>query len=151
MFVDIALPDLRPTGTLSLAAAYPLFFGIATQEQATRVARNIHSKFLKPGGWVTTLRETGQQWDSPNGWAPLHWITCCGLERYGFHDEALAGACRWVETNIAAYRAHGYLLEKYNVTASSRAGAGGEYEVQDGFGWTNGVLLCLMNKFGMRY
>ncbi len=27
-------------------------------------------------------------------------------------------------------------------------GAGGEYDVQDGFGWTNGVYLDLISKYG---
>ena len=149
MFVDLALPDLQSTGVLSLAAAYPLFFGIATPEQGARVAHRIHADFLQPGGWSVTLYDTGQQWDSPNGWAPMQWITYCGLERYGFYDEARIGATRWVENNIAAYRQHGRLLEKYNVKTSGLAGAGGEYRVQDGFGWTNAVLLRFMQKLGI--
>lgn len=149
MFVDLSLPDFAATGTLSIASAYPLFFGTATQEQAECVAQRIQSDFLKAGGWVTTNYETGQQWDSPNGWAPLQWITCRGLERYGFHKEARAGATRWIENNVAVYEKHGYLLEKYNVVLSGLAGTGGEYEVQEGFGWTNGVLLRLMQKFAI--
>ena len=148
MFVDITLPDMKSTGTLSIAATYPLFFGIALPEQAARVAHRVHSDFLKPGGWLTTLYDTGQQWDRPNGWAPMQWIAFCGLENYGFTDEAKAGASRWVEDNIAIYREHGRLLEKYNVEFSGLAGTGGEYEVQDGFGWTNAVLLRLMHKLG---
>ena len=145
MFMDLEVPGLRSTGTLSLAAACPLFFGIATDDQAARVAERIHGDFLASGGWLTTLVETGQQWDRPNGWAPMQWIVYCGLERYGFHDEARAGASRWVDDNVAIYRDHGRLLEKYNVEERGLAGAG-EYEVQDGFGWTNAVLLRLMHK-----
>lgn len=148
MFMDLQLPGFGVTGTQSIAAAYPLFFGIATDEQARRVAECIHHDFLKAGGWVTSNYETGQQWDSPNGWAPMQWITCCGLERYGFHDEARLGAQRWVDNNIAVYREHGCLLEKYNVVSSGLAGTGGEYEVQEGFGWTNAVLVRLKHKLG---
>jgi len=144
MFVDLALPDMKSTGTLSIAATYPLFFGIALPEQAARVAHRVQSDFLKPGGWLTTPYDTGQQWDRPNGWAPMQWIAFCGLENYGFTDEAKAGASRWVEDNITIYREHGRLLEKYNVDFSGLAGTGGEYEVQDGFGWTNAVLIRLM-------
>jgi alpha,alpha-trehalase len=148
MFMDLSLPDFSVTGTISIAAAYPLFFGIATQAQAEQVAECIHRDFLKLGGWVTSNYDTGQQWDSPNGWAPMQWITYCGLKRYGFHEEARTGATRWVEDNIAVYEQHGRLLEKYNVESSGRAGTGGEYEVQDGFGWTNAVLLRLMQILG---
>jgi alpha,alpha-trehalase len=35
------------------------------------------------------------------------------------------------------------LLEKYDVEQPELLAGGGEYDVQDGFGWTNGVLLCL--------
>ena len=69
-----------------------------------------------------------------------------GLGRYGFDEQARKGATRWVENNLAVYRQHGRLLEKYNVESSGVAGAGGEYDVQDGFGWTNGVLLRLMRE-----
>ncbi len=146
MFMDLALPGLETTGTLSIAATYPLFFGIATDDQAEHVASRIDTDFLKAGGWLTTPYETGQQWDKPNGWAPMQWIAYCGLERYGFSEEARAGATRWVEDNVTVYTQHGRLLEKYNVESSGLAGSGGEYEVQDGFGWTNGVFLGLSRK-----
>lgn len=146
MFMDLVLPDFEVTGTLTIAAAYPLFFGVATSAQGERVAQCLHDDFLEAGGWLTTLYETGQQWDRPNGWAPMQWTTYRGLRRYGFDEEARAGAARWVENNLAVYQQHGRLLEKYNVVSSGVAGAGGEYDVQDGFGWTNGVLLRLMRE-----
>ncbi len=145
-FMDLSLPDFAVTGTRSLATTFPLFFGIATPAQARRVARCLRTDLLKAGGWVTSARVTGQQWDSPNGWAPLQWMTFCGLDRYGFHDEARTGARRWIDNVVAIYRAHGRLLEKYDVVSCGHAGTGGEYEVQDGFGWTNGVLLRLMRE-----
>lgn len=146
MFVDLLLPDFSPTGTLSIAAVYPLYFGIASARQAEQVAMCVHEDFLKAGGWVTANYDSGQQWDAPNGWAPMQWMTYRGLRRYGYEHEARAGAKRWIENNIAVYRANGRLLEKYNVVSSGHAGGGGEYEVQDGFGWTNGVLLRLMQE-----
>ena len=151
VFMDLSLRESTTTGVVSIATAYPLYFGIATQEQAARVAQRIHQDFLKPGGWVTSSYGTGQQWDSPNGWAPMQWITYRGLERYGFHEEAREGASRWVENNIAVYRKHGCLLEKYDVESRGLAGTGGEYEVQEGFGWTNGVLLRLMRSLGRKW
>ena len=145
-FVDLLLADLQPTGTLSLAAAFPLFFNLATPDQASRVAARIHAEFLKPGGWVTTLNNSGQQWDAPNGWAPLQWIVYTGMRNYGFSEEAKEGARCWVENNKAVYRSTGRLLEKYNVEEIGLFAEGGEYQVQDGFGWTNGVLLSLLNE-----
>ena len=39
-------------------------------------------------------------------------------------------------------------MEKYNVEDASLEAGGGEYPGQDGFGWTNGVLLALIQKYG---
>jgi len=41
------------------------------------------------------------------------------------------------------YERTGKLVEKYDVTGDAAAG-GGEYPLQDGFGWTNGVLRRLL-------
>ncbi len=147
-FMDLALPDFAVTGTQSIAMMYPLYFGIATEAQAERVVEVVQRDFLKAGGWVTSNHDTGHQWDSPNGWAPMQWTTYRGLERYGYVDEAREGARRWVDDNLAIYEKHGRLLEKYNVESPGKLGAGGEYEVQDGFGWTNAVLVRLMSRLG---
>jgi alpha,alpha-trehalase len=87
--------------------------------------------------------ETGQQWDAPNGWAPVQWIAVDGLRRY--HQDRLAEtiACRWMRTVNAVYDDSGKLVEKYDVIRTNRKGGGGEYPTQDGFGWTNGVMRKL--------
>ena len=41
-----------------------------------------------------------------------------------------------VEQNFAVNKC---LLEKYNVCTPAVLASGGEYQVQQGFGWTNGV------------
>jgi len=38
------------------------------------------------------------------------------------------------------------LIEKYSVESHQGLGGGGEYPLQDGFGWTNGVLAALLNE-----
>lgn len=133
--------------TPTLAAVFPLDFKIATQAQADRVAQGLKLNFLKPGGLVTTLNFSGQQWDAPNGWAPLQYMAVTGLENYGHNDLAKDIATRWALLNIRVFKKTGKLLEKYNVVDTSLTAGGGEYPLQDGFGWTNGVLLKLMNKY----
>lgn len=147
LFCDLLLPGLEPTGCRSLAAAFPLFFGVATPAQAEQCCRSFEREFLRAGGWTTTLAHSGQQWDAPNGWAPLHWVTYAGLKHYGFTKAAEEGARRWVRNNIEVFEKTGRLLEKYNVEQIGAFTGGGEYEVQHGFGWTNGVLLRLMDEF----
>jgi alpha,alpha-trehalase len=138
----------KRTGVKSLAMAYPLFFNMASQLQADKVAAYLAEHFLKPGGVVTTLANTGQQWDAPNGWAPLQWMSVQGLENYGHHNLALTIAERWTALNEKVYKNTGKFVEKYNVEDLSLDAGGGEYPVQDGFGWSNGVYLALKNYMG---
>ena len=132
---------------VSIAMVYPLFFNMANKEQAGKVAALVQKSFLQRGGVATTIVNTGQQWDAPNGWAPLQYITIKGLQNYGHSALAKTIAQRWMQLNIASFRQTGKLLEKYNVQTGSAEAGGGEYPLQDGFGWTNGVLLKLMNEF----
>jgi alpha,alpha-trehalase len=127
----------------SLAAVYPLFTGLASGQQAEAVAALLRDSFLFSGGLVSTAVDSGQQWDFPNGWAPLHWIAVKGLADYGHLELALEIARRWTELNETVYRNTGKFVEKYNVVDTSLLAGGGEYPVQDGFGWSNGVYLAL--------
>jgi alpha,alpha-trehalase len=38
------------------------------------------------------------------------------------------------------------MIEKYDVVNESGVGGGGEYPLQDGFGWTNGVAAALIDE-----
>ena len=132
----------------TIAAATPLYFGIATQEEAENVIATIKDRFLVAGGVQTTLENSGEQWDAPNGWAPLQWITILGLENYGADELAETIAQRWIRVNTEVFGRTGKLMEKYNVVDTRLEAGGGEYAGQDGFGWTNGVLLALIRKYG---
>jgi len=134
----------RVTDRPTLAAASPLYFGLATPEQGRAVAARLEREFLKPGGFVTTLIASGQQWDAPNGWPPLEWLSIEGVRRYGRADLADAARDRWLGLNQRTYRATGKMNEKYDVVDLRRRAGGGEYPTQDGFGWTNGVALALL-------
>jgi len=124
-----------------------LYFKLATATQAKAVSEKLEKDFLKPGGLITTLKTTRQQWDAPNAWAPLQWVSIQGLHHYGYHKLADTISNRWVNLNISVFKETGKLMEKYNVVESkSKGGGGGEYPLQDGFGWTNGVLLKLLKR-----
>lgn len=145
-FVDVRLSDSTPSKMTSSATAFPLFLKLATEGQAKDVAEVLERDYLKAGGWVTTPRHSPHQWDAPNGWAPLQWVIYQGLKNYGYQVQAETGAQCWIDNNLEVYRKTGNLLEKYNVEEVGIVAGGGEYEVQCGFGWTNGVLLKLMNE-----
>ncbi len=147
-FMDYNFKAAAQTDVYSLAGLYPLYFHVADQSQSIQVAKKIKDSFLKGGGVLTTLNNTGQQWDSPNGWAPLEWIAIQGLRNYG--HEALAGDIRqrWLTLNEKIYNSTYKFIEKYNVEDLSKEGGGGEYPNQDGFGWSNGVFQKLSREAG---
>jgi alpha,alpha-trehalase len=134
--------------TLPVTAAglFPLFLHVANRHQAAMETQTVRRRLLKPGGIATTLVVSGQQWDHPNGWAPLQWIAVVGLKNYNEAHLAEAIAKRWSCENIDGYQRSRTFVEKYNLMTGS-AGGGGEYAVQVGFGWTNGVLRALASLY----
>ena len=136
----------RMTDRPTLAAAAPLYFGLAEPEQGRAVAARLERDFLRPGGFVTTTIASGQQWDAPNGWPPLQWLAIEGVRRYGRADLADRARERWLALNRRVYAATGKMTEKYDVEDPARPAGGGEYPTQDGFGWTNGVALALARQ-----
>jgi len=145
-YFDYHFIDRQFSTQYTVAALYPLFFLAATPEQAAAVAKLVEEKFLQQGGVVTTLNLTGQQWDFPNGWAPLQWVAYKGLKNYG-HTQLAAGIRnRWMAANEKVYARSGKMMEKYNVTDTASKASGGEYPNQDGFGWSNGVYLAFSTE-----
>jgi alpha,alpha-trehalase len=146
-FVDYNWRKKQVSPVKTLAGVFPLEFHIADTIQAVSVAVHLQTEFLQSGGLVTTLNTNGQQWDSPNAWAPLQYMAIYSLINY--HQSRLAKdiAMAWIKTNIRAFKKTGKLMEKYNVVDTHTKAGGGEYNLQDGFGWTNGVLLNLMDYY----
>lgn len=142
-YVDYRWTRRARIARVSAATLYPLFVSMASDAQGSAVSRTVRGRLLEPGGVVTTPLDTGQQWDSPNGWAPLQWIAVEGLRRYREAGLAEVIACRWMRDVDAVYQDSGKLVEKYDVIHTNRKGGGGEYPTQDGFGWTNGVMRKL--------
>lgn len=147
-FGDFNFAEGKATGKFTAASVFPLFFKIARREQAASVAEKVEGHLLKAGGLLTTPVNSGQQWDAPNGWAPLQWMAIQGFRNYGLDELASTIRDRWVSLNKRVYENTGKLVEKYNVEDMDLLAGGGEYPVQDGFGWTNGVLKRLLKEIG---
>jgi alpha,alpha-trehalase len=147
VYVDYRWTGERQNSQVTAATLYPLFVAVASQAQARAVAATVAHDLLEPGGIVTTKLNTGEQWDSPNGWAPLQWLAVEGFKNYGEDALAAAIACRWIVTVDGFYAQTGKLIEKYDVIEPGRRGGGGEYPTQDGFGWTNGVMRKLLTLY----
>jgi alpha,alpha-trehalase len=132
-----------PRTELTAATVTPLFVDLSTQAQATAVAATCRAKLLAPGGFATTLASSGEQWDRPNGWAPLQWLAVCAFERTGHRSLAKSIRSRWLRTVGELFCREAKVVEKYALREDpdqrTAGGGGGEYPLQDGFGWTNGV------------
>jgi alpha,alpha-trehalase len=149
-YFDYHFPSQQLNGCITAAGIYPLFFNIASQDQADACAETVQYFLMKEGGLVTTTNDTGQQWDAPNGWAPLQWMAVQGLKNYGHNDLAMELTRRWLRVCENVYQETGKFVEKYNVQDLGAKAGGGEYPVQDGFGWSNGVFVALKNQLKNR-
>lgn len=131
---------------LTAATVTPLFVQCASAAQAERVATTIRARMLAPGGISTTeVSDSGQQWDRPNGWAPLQWMAIQGFLEYGHHDLAHTISRRWLLIVSELYEGESKLVEKYVLRPTMEHATGGEYPLQDGFGWTNGIVARLLH------
>ncbi|CRK41697.1 hypothetical protein BN1708_008528, partial [Verticillium longisporum] len=148
---------------------------LAVKTAFERVATYLDTK---DGGIPATNLQTGEQWDQPSVWPPLMHILMEGLRNtpatFGESDphymevQGLAlrlgqryldsTFCTWYATGGSTSdtpqlegfdeREVGIMFEKYSDNSTNQAGGGGEYEVVEGFGWTNGVLLWVVDTFG---
>ena len=149
-YVDYDMVNKKQLHELTLAGMAPFFFNAAEKSYAPKASKVLREQFLKDGGFLTSLKNTGEQWDAPNGWPPLEWLAIIGLDNYGETALAKDAASRWVRLNVQVFERTGKLMEKYNVVDTHLEAGGGEYPGQDGFGWTNGVLLGLMKKYDLK-
>ena len=155
LYYDYNYAKERRGNVSSLAAYYPLWAGMADENQARQLVGALR-RFENKGGLATTdalpigqfvLGAVPTQWAYPNGWAPLHYLVVKGLQRYGYQTDARRIAQKWLKTNLIWFQKHGVFLEKYNVVVPGRPPAKGLYPSQTGFGWTNAVFERFCREF----
>jgi alpha,alpha-trehalase len=151
VYYDYHWKNKTLTRKFTPASLFPLWLSAIPAEKETKIgkaaAEKIKKDLLQQGGVLTSTITNNQQWDAPNGWAPLQWVTIMALEKTGQQELAFEIAQRWLKLNEDVYYRTGKLMEKYNVVDTHLEAGGGEYEGQDGFGWTNGVYLALKKKY----
>jgi alpha,alpha-trehalase len=152
IYYDYNWKNKMLTGKFTPASFFPLWLMIddekVNQQKGLAAADKLKKLLLKNGGVLSTAITNNQQWDAPNGWAPLQWIVINALENSNQKDLAKSIAKRWIKLNNDVYLRTSKLMEKYNVIDTHLEAGGGEYPGQDGFGWTNGVLQALIAKYG---
>ncbi|KAJ1939076.1 hypothetical protein GGF37_004548 [Kickxella alabastrina] len=166
LYYDYFLEESKRSTVFSPASVWPYWaFGKNSAGNSQRAFTYV-SQTLKhnPGGIPVTLINSGQQWDWPMAWPPLQYVTIQGA--LATNNTALANAlaqsyvnsvfCAWYSTGgsipnvlnqLPGQTDSGHMFEKFNSADVGKQGGGGEYVVQAGFGWTNGVLLWALDKF----
>ena len=99
------------------------------------------------GGVPVSLVNSGEQWDMPNAWPPVVHALIMGLAQVSMlQNAAKMVAQQWLQGSFDVFCHSKTIFEKRNVLHTG-AGGGGEYDVQVGFGWSNGVLLDLLRRY----
>ncbi len=155
LYCDYNYARERQGNVASLATFYPLWAGMVDDKRAARLVKSLR-RFEQKGGLATTDSvplgkfvpgAMPTQWAYPNGWAPLHFLVVKGLQRYGYHDDAVRIVFKWLHTNLDWFTKHGVFLEKYNVANTEKPPVKGVYPSQVGFGWTNAVFERFCQEF----
>jgi len=157
--LDLATLELRKAfyGS-SMMALWTDSYGIVRNK--TYTARRaidymkISGVFDYAGGLPASLSsESGLQWDLPNGWAPLNAIGVEGLRRAASYDTRAEGialdlARKWVFNNYYTFvnDSKHPMMEDYNVVQPGK-GSSHFYPVQEGFGWSNAVVMKLLKIY----
>ena len=149
LYYDYSFAEKKIRRYPFLTTFYPLWAGFASKEQAAQVRANL-SKFERVGGLQTSTHVSGNQWDSPFGWAPLQMIAAEGLRRYGYNDDAERISMKFLSVVNREFLRQGFIVEKYDVVNGGSNVASqihfGYSANQAGFGWTNAVFTRLYDQ-----
>jgi len=142
IYYDYDFVNHRQSKIASLGTFFPLWANVASTEQAKLVVSNLSLFEFEYG--VSACENSDQeivyQWDYPNGWPPLFYITIAGLKNYGFMDDARRIAEKYMKVVDKNFKETGELWEKYNVVDGSIK-VKNEYEMPAMMGWTAGVFV----------
>jgi alpha,alpha-trehalase len=149
LYYDYEFVHRRPRHYPFLTTFYPLWAGFASKEQAAKVVANL-KQFERLGGLQTSTYISGNQWDSPFGWAPLHMIAADGMRRYGYTEDAERISMKWLGLVRNEFLRQRYIVEKYDVVKGGSEVSSqihfGYSANQAGFGWTNAVFTELYDQ-----
>ncbi len=154
-FYDYNFKTGEQIGYISATNFYPLWSGLASEEQAERMVPHLMQDLKAQGGILssaktsveeTATNEVQRQWDYPYGWAPHQMLLWQGLLNYGYGEKAHELIYRWlwmITKNAVDY--NGTIPEKYDVVDATHkvyaeygnVGTEFDYITTSGFGWMN--------------
>ncbi|PSN20122.1 alpha,alpha-trehalase [filamentous cyanobacterium CCP5] len=147
-YFDYNVTTHQRRGYKFATAFMPLWAGIASEHQGQRLVAHL-DQMEAPGGLLTSTHVSGNQWDAPFGWAPLQLFAVQGLMRSGHETAARRIASKFLTMVVQEFERTGTLVEKYDVKRCSSQVSDeihfGYSSNEVGFGWTNGVVLELLD------
>lgn len=160
-FFDFNYFTRKRSEFLSLAGFTPLWAGLATKDQAKRMVKKL-PEFETPYGLAITSKSSligkinlakipnvclpaikpllePKQWDWPNIWAPLEYLTVVGLLNYGFLEDARQIMKKSIAAQTKVFQTYQTLFERIDGETGGKPKSY-QYPLQTGFGWTNAVF-----------
>lgn len=135
----------------------PLWMETVTKKDmnkhAPRIIQYMHNSgaLNYRGGLPASLLRTGEQWDFPNSWPPLVSMAVNAMKALNTEESKLIAfqlAQDYVRACHKGFQEHKQMFEKYDSENPGQYGGGGEYTVQEGFGWSNGVVFEFLAMYG---
>lgn len=161
-FFDYDYKQKQLSEFLSLAGFTPMWAGMASEHQAQKMVKLLPI-FETEHGLTITAKESlapqinlskvpdrykqslesvlkAKQWDYPNAWPPLEYLTVIGLLKYGFVTDATRIMKKYLATHARIFKDYGTFFEKINGVTGGKADDF-HYANQSGFGWTNAAFF----------
>lgn len=149
IFYDYHLERRKRTALASAACFYPLYVGMATEEEAEAARTLLPRLEMKYG--ITSCEKCDVpgnfQWGYPNGWPPMQRIVAEGLLRYGYREDAFRIAEKYVNLVEHCFEETDNFWEKYNVVEGN-VEVVDEYKMPAMLGWTFGVYCRFCRLLG---
>lgn len=141
-FMDYNFVKEKTGSIFSVASFYPLWAGVADEEQAAKTVAILDRIEFEYGVSVCEQNESpgNFQWDYPLGWAPMHYIVIRALDNYGYYEEAARICSKYIAAIEKMFEKTGTLWEKYDVHTGDND-VKIDYGSQVMLGWTAGVYL----------
>ncbi|MGI6530152.1 MAG: trehalase family glycosidase [Clostridia bacterium] len=145
-FMDYNVETGRFSPVKCAAGLFPAFYGIPTEKQMQTVVSSLSAIEFDYG--ISTCEDTDQkvvyQWDYPNGWPCMQIIAVEALDRYGYKEEALRIAKKYLYNICVNFEKSGHLWEKYNVVTGT-LDVRDEYEMPAMLGWTAACFVFFLD------
>ena len=167
LFMDYDFINKRFSKIASTSTYYTMWVGLASDEQAKKMVENLSLFEYEFGPTVceVSAQSVKYQWDYPAGWPPIYFLVVKALDKYGYEEEALRNASKYLDVvaknyispspnsysideggeEIEEMRQPGFVYEKYTVTDGLIYDA--EYPSNVFHGWSYGVYVCLLDYY----